>query len=115
MKQKAKISLLLLTLALALVLSMSSAFAQDFDNSTANLTNYNDEVISIENQEDMIVNIYGGAANHVFFVSNEELESAGDTVGPMPQVDSGVVSGGVEERAVDVLRALDKVLLDSLW
>ena len=97
MKQNIKISLILLTL-FVLVLSISSTFAQDLDNFTDLAVN-DDEVISIENQEDLIVNSEADATNHVSS-ADDDLKSAGETVEPIPQIDGGVVSGGVDYTAI---------------
>ena len=66
MKKHVKDSLLLLTLLMILILSISATFAQDLDDSTADLAVYNDDdSISIENQD----------------IGYEEVSSANDNAG----------------------------------
>ena len=100
MKNKVKISLLSLALLFILVLSASSAFSQDFDNSTNSAVD-NGEYISIENQNDLTVKYEGCTTDSMSGGNDEGLIGSGEIVEPMPQVDAGVVSGGVDYIAVN--------------
>ena len=114
MKKHVKDSLLLLTLLMILILSISATFAQDLDDSTADLAVYNDDdSISIENQDigyeevssandnagtDAVTSVDDDAYSEdtVSAANDEEILKTGEIVEPMPQVDTGVVSGGVD-------------------
>jgi len=102
LQKNIKSSLLLLTLLLVLVLSISASFAQDIDNSVADLAvDDNDESISIENQDDLSVNDDRCATDSISSANDEEKLDAGETTQAMPQVDTGVVSGGVDYTTVN--------------
>lgn len=100
-----KNSLLLLTLLSVLVLSMSSTFAQDSDNSLSDLAICDDDdSISIEDQDANYasgVSDDGYAEDSMSVANDKESIGVGEVVESMPQVDSGVVSGGVDYTAVN--------------
>lgn len=101
MRNNVKNSLLLLTLLMILVLSISCTFAQNLDDATNELAVYNnDSSISIENQNNEYNEVSiandGYATNYLSVTNNEEILRVGEVVESMPQVDTGVVSGGVD-------------------
>ncbi|WP_405274219.1 DUF3344 domain-containing protein [Methanobrevibacter sp.] len=79
---------------------MSFTFAHDLDNSTNDLKMYTDNMISMDPQGDIIFKKEGCTTDAVSLVKDEGLKDDGQIVEPMPQVDAGVVSGGVDYTAI---------------
>ena len=107
MKDKVKGSFLLIAFLLVLILSIGSACAQEMDN--ADVIAFADEPISIDSQDD--------ASSAVQAIDDDVLAEAGDAVEPMPQVDTGVVSGDADFTAVNPGKAngtLDYTIPDGV-
>ena len=120
MQKNVKNSLLLAILLCVLIISVSAVSAQELDDSNNNLAVSNDdESLSIENQgvdevqstDDEILtvneedgNVTGpdsGTGNVLSNDENSQTLNANPTVAPMSQVDTGVVSGGVDYTVVN--------------
>ena len=120
MQKNVKNSLLLAILLCVLIISISAISAQELDDSNDNLAVCdNDESLSIENQDvddvqstdneistidEKDVNVTGsdsGTGDVLGSNDDSQVLNANPTVAPMPQIGTGVVSGGVDFVAVN--------------
>lgn len=85
-----KNSMLLIALLFTLLISISFVSAQELDDSNnVKVAIDNDEAVVIESQDDGLDDVSSES-------NNDELKDSSQVVETMPQVDTGVVSGGVD-------------------
>ncbi|WP_405306893.1 DUF3344 domain-containing protein [Methanobrevibacter sp.] len=84
-----KNSILLIALLLTLLISISFVSAQELDDS-------NNGEVAIDNDESVVIESQDGSDDLSSESNNEELKDSSQVVETIPQVDTGVVSGGVD-------------------
>ena len=82
--------MLLIALLFTILVSISFVSAQELDDS-------NDGAIAIDNDESSVIESQDDGLDDISSESNnEELKDSSQVVDTIPQVDTGVVSGGVD-------------------